>query len=70
MDAMTETTNMVVCMITHPMTFVDDTLQQFGILTSIVAHHKKGGFDAIMSKRIKNKWRGLGDGTVIEGQIY
>jgi hypothetical protein len=49
--------------------FVYDALEQFGILSGIVAYHEECGLDVVSFQHIEYEWRGFGYGTVIKGQI-
>ena len=44
-------------------------LVEFWIFAHVVAYHEEGGVDAILAEHIEDEWRGLGDWTVVEGQI-
>jgi hypothetical protein len=45
---MTETTNVIMRMITNAMTFVDYALVDFWILTDIVAYHEESSFYPVL----------------------
>ena len=45
-------------------------LKLFGMLAYIVAHHEEGGVDVVMAQHIKHPRGDLGDGAIVEGEIY
>ena len=65
-----ESTEMMKRMIAYLMASLDDPSVQIGILAHIVAHHEERGLGPISLKSVEDERRSLGDGTVIEGQIY
>ena len=69
LDAMAETTHVVVGMIANAMAFADYTLVEFGIFTDVIAHHEERGFHSIFGQYVEDVWRGFGYGPIVEGQI-
>jgi hypothetical protein len=46
---MTETANVVMCMITYLMTLFLDLLEQLGIFPDVVAYHEERGLDMMFA---------------------
>ena len=69
MQRVTESAHVVMSVITHLMTSVDNLLIEFRIFTHIVAHHKERGFHVELLECLENKRCSLGDRTIIEGQV-
>ena len=70
LDGVGEAHDVVVGVVAHLMTFSDDALIEFRVLTDIVAHHEERGLGSERLQRVEDERRSLRDGTVVEGQIY
>ena len=66
---MLEGPQMVVGVVAHLVTFVDDLLKQFRIAVDILTHHEECGFCVELFKCLEQERSGFGDGTVVERQI-
>ena len=67
---MLESSKMVVCMITHPMTYRYYLPIQIGVFAHIVAHHKESGMNTELSESLQNEWCCLGDRTIVKREVY
>lgn len=65
-----ESAQMCVGVVAHLMSGTDNGLVEFGMPFYVFAHHEEGGFGAVFGKCLQNERGGLGDGAVIEGEIY
>jgi hypothetical protein len=61
--------DMVMGVITYLVTFTENSLIEFGVFANVVADHEEGGVDIKLLKRVENKRGGLGDWTVVEGEV-
>ena len=69
-DGAVEGADVVVGVVAHLMALVDDALIEMGIAAHVVADHEKGGMDAMLLENVEDVGGSLGNGTVIEGQVY
>ena len=68
-DAMAQRADMVESMVSDAVSALLDHLINLGMLPYIVAHHEKGGFDAIMVQHIEHPRRHFRDRSIVEGEI-
>ena len=66
---MLETAEVVVGVVTDLMASFDDLAEEFGIFPDVLADDEKRGFHAVSGERFEQEGRGLGNGSVVEGQI-
>ena len=66
---MSESAYVIEGMIAQTMSVRTDKFEQFGVLPHIVAYHEEGSLDTIAVESINQPRSGLGDRTIIEGQI-
>ena len=66
---MPQSSEMIVGVVAHLMPFFDDLPEQLGVFPHIVAHHEKGGMGIKLTQSPEDKGCGLGDRTIIEGQV-
>lgn len=64
-----QSTYMIICMVTYAVSSSSHFIQQFRVTDGILPYHKKGSLDVQAVQNIKDVWRCLRDGTIIESQI-
>ena len=68
-DGMAYATDVIVGVVAYLMTFIQNPFEELWILTHIIAYTEEGSFNTFIAQDVEDKWRGLGDGTVVERQI-
>ena len=64
-----ETAEVVVGVVADSMALLHDLAEELGMLLDVVSHDEKCGLHAVSGERIEQEGRGLGNGSVVEGQI-
>ena len=66
----THSADVIEGMVTYVVSTLHNHLEQLRILAYVVTHHKECGFDPVLVQSVQKPWRNLGNGTVIESEIY
>jgi hypothetical protein len=69
LNGMCQTLYMIVGVVAYLMTFIQNPFEELWILTHIIAYTEEGSFNTFIAQDVEDKWRSLGDGTVVERQI-
>jgi hypothetical protein len=69
LDGMTQAANVVVGMIAHAVSFVQNLLKEFGIFTHVVTYDEERSLDSLCPQYFKNKRGGFGNRAVVERQV-
>jgi hypothetical protein len=67
LDAMTETSYMVVRVVANAVSLTDYALVEFRIFTNIVAYHEECSLYTVLCQHIEDVWRSLRYRTIIKG---
>ena len=65
-----ETTDVIHRVVAHLMPLAHYSLEEFGVLSYIVAHHEERSLCPVFLECLKDERCGFGYRTVVEGQIY
>ena len=65
-----ESLEVIKSVIAYAVASLDNHLVLVGVLAHIVAHHEEGGFDAVLVQHVEHPRGDLGDGAVVEGEVY
>ena len=69
-DAMAQSANVVKGVVSQPVSACLDHFEHFGMFANVIAHHEKGGLDAVMIEYVENPRRYLGYRAVVKGQRH
>ena len=70
MERVADAADVVVGVVAYLVSLVDDAFIEFGVLADVVADHEEGGVDVVFAEHVEDEGGGLGDWTVVEGQVY
>lgn len=68
-DGVSCTTHMVVGMITHAMSGVEDLAVEMGMSFYVLSHHEESGQGIVLGQGFEDEGSRLGDGPVVEGEV-